>query len=73
MKLMILFAVIGASYSIAGFNPIPTISHGSSNYTELYHINLGGPLSLKCIIVREGKVCELHSPDGICCIKTRKR
>ena len=73
MKLMILFAVVLASSSLAGVNLVPTISHGPNDYTELYHVNLGGPLSSKCIIVREGEKCDLHSPDGICCIRTIKR
>jgi len=73
MKTMIIISVLLASSSLAGVNIIPTISHGPNDYTELYHVNIGGSLSSKCIIVREGMVCDLHSPDGICCIKERKK
>ena len=73
MKLVILFVTLIASSSLAGLAPMVSIPHGPTDYTEWYSINLVGPVKNKCIIVREGNVCSLFAPDGICCLKERKR
>ncbi len=71
MKLMILFSVVIAASSLAGFNITSSKTLNVETASKQMVIFEYGKRNLECIMVRKGDVCIEYAADGICCTKIK--